>query len=135
MKNWKWSREEVPPSSKNAFLTALPALCFPTLSEHLTSAYLSVELYIHYEVYIHYIEREIRTMEKITKEELMKRLELTEEDLLNIVGGKGDNDCQKACTDELYNCTRGCSGTDAGACWDECTKLYYYDCKLMCPGH
>ena len=39
-------------------------------------------------------EREVRTMEKITKEELMKKLNLTEEELEKVVGGLS---CEEQC--------------------------------------
>ena len=66
------------------------------------------------------MERKVRTMEKINKEELMKKLNLTEEELEKVMGGSsgvGDTHC-------FTNCVMECDADDNQCpiqCMKECT--------------
>ena len=61
-------------------------------------------------------------MEKINKEELMKKLNLTKEDLEKVAGGLGSSACKEC----IENCEKG-SAAEKGKD-DPCAK-----CAAVCP--
>ena len=80
-----------------------------------------------------------RTMDKVTKEELMKKLNLTEEELEKIAGGT-DGSCPEACIASYEACLRSCNGSSylQQQCYDkECTRCTTPSPEpaLCCPAH
>ena len=59
-------------------------------------------------------------MEKINKEELMKKLNLSEEDLTKVAGGESSDNCILQCNVLFFNCKRACRGCDYDACMGRC---------------
>ena len=70
-------------------------------------------------------------MEKISKEELMKKLSLTGDDLLNVVGGAHYNECEQRCAAGYSSCIQCCIGADA-TCADNCYAVYFNKCYAKC---
>ena len=52
------------------------------------------------------IEGMEREMEKISKEELMEKLNLSEADLKKVAGGEGGDECLSKCEDDYKRCMR-----------------------------
>ena len=62
-------------------------------------------------------------MEKISKEELMKKLNLSEEDLMKVAGGEGNDECRQGCTNAFLRCQKSCAGfSDPDMCMNACTE-------------
>ena len=68
-------------------------------------------------------------MEKISKEELMKKLNLSDEDILNVSGGAGNSNCDEGCLADYYNCVKSC--TTGLSCVQACLLKLIND-RPMC---
>ena len=72
-------------------------------------------------------------MEKITKEQLMKELSLSDADMETVTGGETTEEWKKRCDDYFYNKKQECQDLDkydskaAAACYEE-AAFYYTNC-------
>ena len=65
-------------------------------------------------------------MEKISKEELMKKLNLSDEDILNVSGGAGNSNCDEGCMADYNKCVSSC--TTGLSCVQACLLKLIKDC-------